>query len=140
MSEKVTDQKEQEAPTTPKVQQQQDDKATPVPDVISEENSPDKFIDEVETAAETNTTQTVDKKQSDFFVADNTHLIVEEKLEKIRLEKEQRENARNQKLEDEGKEVQKKKPQNKLILCTQQCRYRIIKKSFKKLVFENWLD
>tara|TARA_B110000285_G_scaffold103301_1_gene117561 strand:+ start:258 stop:365 length:108 start_codon:yes stop_codon:yes gene_type:complete len=35
---------------------------------------------------------------------------VEEKLEKIRLEKEQRENARNQKLEDEGKEVQKKKP------------------------------
>lgn len=63
-------------------------------------------------------------------------MIVEEKLEKIRQEKEQREITRNQKLEEEGKEVQKKRPQQKLILCTQQCRYRIIKKSFKKLEFK----
>ena len=53
----------------------------------SDINSPDKISVEADTAAETSFSNNNNSKKDDFFIADNTHLIVEEKLEKIRIEK-----------------------------------------------------
>jgi len=55
--------------------------------VNSDNNSPDKISVEADTAAETSFSNNNNSKKDDFFIADNTHLIVEEKLEKIRIEK-----------------------------------------------------
>lgn len=73
--------------------------------------------------------------------ADNTHLIVQEKLERYKkqLDKmEQKAKPENSEDEDEDEYEEKKRKQfsQKLILCTAQTKYRVIKKACRRLEFK----
>ena len=75
----------------------------------------------------------------EFFIADNTHEIVEEKLEKIRLDREAAEQKKRPPPEEGQEDEEPKKKKNnlpKLILCTAQTKYRVVKKSCRKLDFK----
>ena len=73
-------------------------------------------------------------------MADNTHQIVEEKLEAIK-EAQEAEEAKKRpppKLDEYGEEIEEEEPKRKknvpkLILCTQQTKYRVVKKSCRRL-------
>lgn len=78
-----------------------------------------------------------------LLVADNTHEIVMEKLENYKAElaaldkKKQKEiDAEKGKEEDEDDGEKKKKLPPKLILCTNQTKYRVIKKACRKLDYK----
>lgn len=71
-----------------------------------------------------------------MIIADNSHEIVEEKLEKIRLEREEAEAKKRGPVEEGDDEPKKKKVTQKLILCTYQTKYRVVKKSCRKLDFK----
>ena len=72
--------------------------------------------------------------------ADNTHLEVEKKLEKYRQELADAERAKKGAVKDEDEladdEPKKKPPKQKLILCTTQTKYRVIKKACRRLDFK----
>ena len=84
----------------------------------------------------------VHQVQEPVISADNTHEIVEAKLEKLRdeaeaLEEKKREMKRKENGEEEEEEgARKKKAPYKLILCTNQCRYRVVKKACRRLDFK----
>jgi tubulin polyglutamylase TTLL6/13 len=68
--------------------------------------------------------------------ADNSHEIVEEKLEKIRQEREEAEAKKRGQTDEGDEEPKKKKNTQKLILCTFQTKYRVVKKSCRKLDYK----
>ena len=67
-----------------------------------------------------------------MIAADNTHLIVEEKLEKIKEDKE----ALEAKLHEGEEEKKVKKAPTKMILCSMQTKYRVVKKACRKLDYK----
>lgn len=75
--------------------------------------------------------------------ADNSHVVVEQKLEQYRqeqlLQERKKQEAKGVQVveeENEDDEPKKKKAPPKLILCTAQTRYRVIKKACRRLDFK----
>ena len=73
-----------------------------------------------------------------MLVADNTHLVVAEKIAKWRQQQEELENPNKRKENedcDEEVEEVRKKGNKKLLLCTAQTKYRVIKKACRRQDF-----
>ena len=87
-------------------------------------------------------------KSKEMYIPDNSHIIVEEKLEKLRLQTEIIEQKKKEALaKKQGKELtkeeeedddaqKKKKTTTKMILCSLQTKYRVVKKACRRLDYK----
>lgn len=96
------------------------------------DSSPDKYNSDSPEPYLKQQTPSTNATDNPLICADNTHLIVEEKLEKIREEKE----AAEAKLHEGEEEKKVKKAPAKMILCSAQTKYRVVKKACRKLDYK----
>ena len=80
-------------------------------------------------------------EEEDVIIADNTHEVVMEKFEQYRaecamLDRKKHKDVEKVPKDDEDEAEKKKKLPPKLVLCTTQTKYRVIKKACRKLDFK----